>query len=57
MNGMQRRALAKKIYKEIQNAIDEWHTCDFVKVHWSGDISVDGEYFEKWRLQDVEEND
>ncbi len=57
MNGMQKRALAKKIYQEIQDVLDKWYMCDFIKIHWNGDITVDGEYFEKWRLQEYEPSD
>jgi len=55
MNALQKRALAKKIYQEIQDILDKWNGCDFIKIHWNGDISVDGEYFEKWRLEELEE--
>lgn len=34
MNALQKRALARKIYKEIQGYIDEWNNFDFVKIHW-----------------------
>ncbi len=57
MNSLQKRALAKKIYREIQDVLDKWYNCDFVKIHWNGDITVDGEYFEKWRLEDIQEVD
>lgn len=52
MTPIQKRELAKKIHKEIQLKIDEWNDISFIKVHWNGDISVDGEYFEKWRLEE-----
>ncbi len=57
MTPMQKKALAKKIHKEMQSILDEWSRLDFVKIHWNGDITVDGEYFEKWRLIEYEDID
>ena len=55
MTTNQKRQLAKKIYQEIHAVIDKWYELDFIKIHWNGDITVDGEHFEGWRLANEKE--
>ncbi len=59
MNSLQKRALARLAYSEINEVIEKWESLgkynylDF-SAHWDGCITVDNELFHEWQLKNEE---
>ena len=55
MNSLQKRAIAKMVYKEIDDIIEKWSHKDLpILFHWDGCITVDDELFHEHQLRDDE---
>lgn len=61
MNSLQKRHIAKLVYREIRAVIDKWEYSSAgvphldISANWDGCITVDDELFHEHQLRDYEE--
>lgn len=61
MNDLQKRAIAKLAYEEINEVIEKWESLGEYNIlnvcaHWDGCISVDDTLFHEWQLKSAEDD-
>ncbi len=57
MNSLQKRAIAKIIYRDIQAINEKFFSPDLIIELGDNPITVDGEVFQPWQLRDYVEEE